>query len=51
MNAHAAVAAGKEGLVFTVASIFGTLLLGYFVGKWLGLSRPVVHLISCGTAI
>ncbi|GAB2698172.1 UPF0324 membrane protein [Hymenobacter frigidus] len=51
MNAHAAVAAGKEGVLFTVVSIFGTLILGYFVGRWLGLGRHVVHLISCGTAI
>ncbi|MGI4865490.1 MAG: YeiH family protein [Janthinobacterium lividum] len=51
MNAHAAVQAGKEGILFTIASIFGTLILGYFVGKWLGLGRRVVHLISCGTAI
>ena len=51
MNAHAAVQAGKEGILFTVVSIFGTLILGYFVGKWLGLGRRVVHLISCGTAI
>jgi uncharacterized integral membrane protein (TIGR00698 family) len=51
MNAHAAVRAGKEGILFTVASIFCTLVLGFFVGKWLGLGRRVVHLISCGTAI
>jgi uncharacterized integral membrane protein (TIGR00698 family) len=51
MNAQAAVQAGKEGILFTVVSIFGTLILGYFVGKWLGLGRRVVHLISCGTAI
>lgn len=51
MNAHAAVQAGREGLLFTIVSIFGTLTLGYFVGKWLGLGRHVVHLISCGTAI
>ena len=51
MNAHAAVQAGREGLLFTVVSICGTLILGYFVGKWLGLGRHVVHLISCGTAI
>jgi uncharacterized integral membrane protein (TIGR00698 family) len=51
MNAHAAVQAGKEGILFTVVSIFGTLILGFFVGRWLGLSRRVVHLISCGTAI
>jgi uncharacterized integral membrane protein (TIGR00698 family) len=51
MNAHAAVRAGQEGLLFTVVSIAGTLLLGYLVGRWLGLGRRVVHLISCGTAI
>ena len=51
MNAHAAVQAGKEGILFTVVSIFGTLLLGFFVGRWLGLGRHLVHLISCGTAI
>ena len=45
MNAHAAVQAGREGILFTVVSIFGTLTLGYFVGKWLGLGRHVVHLI------
>lgn len=50
-NAHAAVQAGREGLVFTVASIFGTLVLGYAVGRWLGLDRKISHLISCGTAI
>ncbi len=51
MNAHAAVQAGKEGILFTVVSIFGTLLLGLAAGRWLGLGRHVVHLISCGTAI
>ena len=51
MNAHAAVQAGREGILFTVASIFGTLILGYVVGRWLGLGRQLVHLISCGTAI
>ncbi|MGI4760822.1 MAG: YeiH family protein [Janthinobacterium lividum] len=51
MNAHAAVRAGQEGLLFTVASIGGTLLLGLLVGRALGLGRHVVHLISCGTAI
>ena len=51
MNAHAAVQAGREGILFTVVSIGGTLVLGYFAGRWLGLGRHVVHLISCGTAI
>jgi uncharacterized integral membrane protein (TIGR00698 family) len=51
MNAHVAVQAGRTGILFTVVSIMGTLLLGFFAGKWLGLGRHVVHLISCGTAI
>lgn len=51
MNAQVAVQAGRTGILFTVVSIVGTLLLGFFAGKWLGLGRHVVHLISCGTAI
>jgi len=51
MNAHAAVQAGKEGILCTVVSVFGTLLLGYLGGRWLGLGRHVAHLIACGTAI
>ncbi len=51
MNAHAAVQAGREGILFTVASILSTLVLGFFAGKGLGLGRRVAHLISCGTAI
>lgn len=51
MNAHAAVQAGRQGILFTVASIAGTLVLGYVAGRWLKLGRPVTHLISCGTAI
>ncbi|MCC2548398.1 putative sulfate exporter family transporter [Hymenobacter sp. BT175] len=51
MNTHAALAAGRQGILFTVASIFGTLVLGFLVGRWLGIDRKTSHLISCGTAI
>ncbi|GAB2770157.1 putative integral membrane protein (TIGR00698 family) [Hymenobacter luteus] len=51
MNAQAAVQAGQQGLLFTAASIAGTLGLGYVAGRWLGLGRHITHLISCGTAI
>jgi uncharacterized integral membrane protein (TIGR00698 family) len=37
--------------LFTTASIFGTLLLGYILGKVLKIERKTSHLISCGTAI
>ncbi|RTQ49345.1 putative sulfate exporter family transporter [Hymenobacter gummosus] len=51
MNAHQALKAGQEGLLFSIVSIFGTLTLGYFVGRWLGITRKTSHLIASGTAI
>ncbi|SHI67957.1 conserved hypothetical integral membrane protein [Hymenobacter daecheongensis DSM 21074] len=51
MNAHQALQAGRTGLLFTVASIVGTLGLGFLVGRWLKIDRKTSHLISCGTAI
>ncbi|RYU84304.1 YeiH family protein [Hymenobacter persicinus] len=51
MNAQQALQAGREGILFTVASIFGTLVLGFLVGRWLKIDRKTAHLISCGTAI
>jgi len=51
MNATTAFSAGKEGFLLTVFSIFSTLLLGTFLGKWLKTDRKTSHLISCGTAI
>lgn len=51
MNVHSAVAAGKEGFLFTVISIFSTLILGTFLGKWFKIEKKTSHLISCGTAI
>lgn len=51
MNVTSALAVGKEGLLFTIASICSTLLLGFFIGKWFKIDRKTAHLISCGTAI
>ena len=51
MNVNSALSAGKEGFIFTVASIFSTLILGFFLGKWLKIEKKTAHLISCGTAI
>lgn len=51
MNVHSAVAAGKEGFLFTVASIMATIVLGTLLGKWLNIQKKTSHLISCGTAI
>jgi len=51
MNLKAVYEAGKDGIVFTIVTIFGTLLLGHFVGKLLGIANKTSTLISSGTAI
>lgn len=51
MNVHSAMQAGKEGVLFTIASITGTLVFGYFMGKWLNIEKKTSYLISAGTAI
>jgi uncharacterized integral membrane protein (TIGR00698 family) len=51
MNLHQVVDAGRSGLLFTIATIVGTLLLGYLAGRALRVERTIAHLISSGTAI
>jgi len=51
MNLTNVVKAGKDGIIFTVATIFGTLILGYLVGKLLKINEKTSVLISSGTAI
>jgi len=51
MNVTSAIHAGSQGLLFTVASITGTLFFGYLFGKWLKIDRKTSYLIAAGTAI
>ena len=51
MNIQSALQAGKDGILFTVASIIGTLSLGLLLGKFLKIEKKTSHLISSGTAI
>ncbi len=51
MNVQSAVYAGKEGILFTIASITGTLVFGLLLGRFLKIEKKTSHLISCGTAI
>ena len=51
MNIHSAVQAGKQGVLFTIATILGTLLLGALLGLLLKTDKKTSHLIACGTAI
>ena len=52
MNLHASLASGKEGMMFTIVSVVGTMLVGMFIGrKLLKVNRDTSYLISSGTAI
>jgi len=51
MNLKEAVQVGKEGLLFTVFSIFITLIVGLFLGRILKINGSTSTLISGGTAI
>ena len=51
MNLGAIYLAGRAGILFTIATIFGTLGLGYAVGRLLNVRKKTSTLISSGTAI
>ena len=52
MDLHTSLASGKEGMEFTVLSVAGTLLIGWFIGrKCMKINRNTSYLISSGTAI
>lgn len=51
MNLQKVVEAGRTGILFTIATIIGTLLLGYLLARALRIHPHTSHLISSGTAI
>lgn len=52
MNVTAALESGREGMVFTIVSVFGTLAIGWLIGrKLLKVDTQTSYLISSGTAI
>ncbi len=52
MNVTDALQSGKEGMAFTIVSVAGTLVIGWFIGrKLLKVDRNTSYLISSGTAI
>ena len=51
MNAIVAAQAGKQGILFTVASISLTFLIGLAAGKLMAVNKKTAILISTGTAI
>ena len=51
MNVNSALKAGKEGFIFTIVSIIGTLVIGVLLGKVLKIEKKISFLIATGTAI
>lgn len=52
MNLEASLASGKEGMMFTIISVAGTLVIGMLLGaKLFKINRNTAYLISSGTAI
>ncbi|HTI91591.1 MAG TPA: putative sulfate exporter family transporter [Puia sp.] len=51
MNAASALKAGREGILFTVASIAGTLTVGLLMGRFFKIEKKTSLLIAGGTAI
>lgn len=51
MNLHASLAAGREGMLFTIVSVVGVMVLGVLLGRVLKVNPKNAYLISSGTAI
>jgi uncharacterized integral membrane protein (TIGR00698 family) len=51
MNIFSAIQAGRQGILFTVASIITVLTIGIIAGRYLKVDKRTSFLISAGTAI
>lgn len=51
MNLQQSLKSGSEGMLFTVVSVVGVMVLGVMLGYWLHINRKTAYLISSGTAI
>ena len=52
MNLYESLASGREGMLFTIVSVIGTLAIGMQIGrKLLKVDKETSYLISSGTAI
>ncbi|MBO7198388.1 MAG: putative sulfate exporter family transporter [Tidjanibacter sp.] len=51
MNLHSSLAAGREGMMFTIVSVVGVMIVGVVLGRVLRVNPKNAYLISSGTAI
>ncbi|MDE6207921.1 MAG: putative sulfate exporter family transporter [Muribaculaceae bacterium] len=51
MNLQESLRSGADGMLFTVVSVVGVMVLGVMLGYWMHVNRKTSYLISSGTAI
>ena len=51
MNLFESLAAGKQGMLFTIVSVVGVMCIGVLIGKWMKVNHKSAYLIASGTAI
>ena len=51
MNLYESLAAGKEGMLFTIVSVIGVMCIGVILGRLMKVNSKSAYLISTGTAI
>lgn len=51
MNLQKSLQSGADGMIFTIVSVIGVMIIGVLLGRWLKINRKASYLISSGTAI
>lgn len=51
MNLQESLKSGSEGMMFTIVSVVGVMVMGVLIGYYMHLNRKTAYLISSGTAI
>lgn len=51
MNLQESLRSGADGMMFTVVSVIGVMVMGVMFGYWMHINRKTAYLISSGTAI
>ena len=51
MSISQALQSGSDGMLFTIVSVAGVMLVGVWIARMMGISRKIGYLVSSGTAI
>ncbi len=51
MNLQKSLQSGADGMLFTIVSVIGVMIIGILLGKWMKINDKASYLISSGTAI